>query len=196
MPPDTIESPLRIVVAGGIGSGKSTVGDLLRARGALVLDSDAIGHDVLTSGEVVALIAGEWPSTVRDGVVDRGRLGEIVFREPAALRRLEAITHPRIRQAILAEAGRHPDETVVVELPLMPEWLGEGWIVWVVDAPREERIRRVVRRGGTSEDAAARIASQPTREMWLEAADVVIENSGDLDDLERAVAAAWSQATA
>lgn len=188
MTPDTSH---RIVVAGGIGSGKSTVGRLLAERGVRVIDADRIGHQVLTDPAVVEAVEGRWPEVVVDGVVDRARLASIVFVDPDDLRRLEAITHPAIRVGILEEAARHPGEPVAVELPLMPEWLGVGWTVWVVDADTDTRMERVLTRGSASEDVVARMAAQPTRELWLEAADHVISNDGDLVDLASAVDKAW-----
>ncbi|NNC74315.1 MAG: dephospho-CoA kinase, partial [Acidimicrobiia bacterium] len=155
---------LRIVVAGGIGSGKSTVGRLLSERGVYVIDADAVGHGVLNDPAVVEEVMRWWPGAVSGGVVDRARLGAKVFADPDDLRRLEAITHPAIKSRIRELAAAHGSAPVAVELPLMPEWLGPGWMVWVVDAAEDTRVARIVGRGGTPTDAAARMAAQPTRD--------------------------------
>ena len=92
---------VRVLLTGGIGAGKSSVGELLRARGALVIDADEIGHQVLEpGGEAFDRVAETWPSVVVDGVIDRRKLADIVFGDPVELRRLEEFTHGAIREKI------------------------------------------------------------------------------------------------
>jgi dephospho-CoA kinase len=179
--------PRRVIVTGGIGSGKSTVAAMLGDLGATVIEADRIGHEVLApGGPCFREVAEAWPAAVENGEIDRGRLAAIVFADPAALVRLERITHPviaaRIREEVAAAAG----SDVVVELPLSVELLPEEWVVLLVTAEDDVRAARSVGRGMDAGDVAARMA-RPAR------IDVVIENDGDLVSLRRRVAAVWDQ---
>lgn len=176
----------RVIVMGGIGTGKSTVSQLLGHHGYVVIEADRIGHEVLEpDGAAHDAVAERWPEVVVDGRIDRARLGGIVFSDLAQLRQLEALTHPHIRRAIIERA--HEFENVAVELPLLPEFLGPGWVSVYVHAEDEVRRRRLSDRGMRTEDIDARMAAQPDRETWLSAADHVIHNDGSLEALARAV---------
>ena len=185
-------SPLRLIVSGGIGSGKSTVLGMLAARGVVVIEADRIGHQVLQpDGSAFAAVAARWPSVVIEGQIDRSRLAAIVFNDGEALGELEAITHPPIAAEIarmVAEAGEHP---VALELPLRSDLAGPGWTRIVVDAPAAVRLRRAVDRGMEEDDAEARIATQPDDVTWRGFADMVIDNTGTLEDLQREVERVW-----
>jgi dephospho-CoA kinase len=188
------EEQVRILLTGGIGAGKSVVGELLRARGALVIDADEIGHRVLDpGGACFEAVAATWPSVVVDGVINRGRLADIVFRDPAELERLERFTHVAIRQSIADLIGRSAARVVVVEVPLLTEFMGAGWLRVVVDTDIELRTSRLLGRGMDADDATRRIAAQPSRVEWQAAADVLIDNSGDFDALVQQVDALWDQ---
>ena len=187
---------VRVLLTGGIGAGKSTVGEILRARGALVIDADEIGHGVLEfGGEAFNQVAETWPSVVVDGTIDRRLLADIVFHDPQALQRLEGFTHTAIRQRIgnLIE-GSH-EQVVVVELPLLTDFMGEGWIRVVVDADPTIRMGRLAGRGVDENDVVRRMAAQPDRPSWNAAADVLIDNSGGPAELERRVASLWDHLT-
>lgn len=174
-----------LILTGGIGSGKSAVGRLLAKRGATVVHADGIGHEILEpQGLVFDAVAARWPQAVVSGRIDRRALGRIVFADPAQLAELEAITHPAIRERILEVVADAGDGLVVVELPILREFLGEGWTRVVVDAPEEVRLRRLRDRGLADDEIEGRMAAQPDRETWLAAADHVVDNSGTLDDLE------------
>ncbi len=176
----------RVIVMGGIGSGKSTVAGLLGHHGFFVIEADRIGHAVLEpDGPAHEAVAERWPDVLTDGAIDRGRLGQIVFGDPGQLRQLEAMTHPHIRRRILelADSAEH----VAVELPLLPEFLGPTWLSVYVDTPDELRRSRLGARGMTEEQISARMAVQPSREQWLEAADHVILNGGSLEELASSV---------
>lgn len=170
---------LRLVVAGGIGTGKSLLGRLLAERGFAVLDADRVGHRILAADHPVAvLVAERWPETATGGEIDRRALGRIVFNDRSQLAELEAITHPAIREGIArwaAEVGRGP---AAVELPVLADLVGEGWSWLIVDAPSDLRRRRLRERGMSVRDIEARLASQPSRSEWLAAADFVIGNAG------------------
>ena len=179
----------RLLLCGGIGSGKSEVAGMLARRGITVIHADGIGHAVLEpEGEAFRDVAERWPPTVVDGHIDRGRLASVVFGDPTELRMLESITHPHIRARIerILE-GVEPGAPVVVELPLLADLLGPGWARAVVDAPDHVRLERLRARGMDDAGIKARMAAQPGREAWLAAADVVVDNRGTPAELEREV---------
>ncbi|MEV6286996.1 dephospho-CoA kinase [Kribbella sp. NPDC051770] len=193
---------LRVGLTGGIGSGKSSVSRRLGERGAVVIDSDVLAREVVARGtdglaEVVAAF-GDGVLTA-DGELDRPAVGKIVFGDEAARRKLEAVIHPRVR-ARAAEIEREaPDDAVVVhDIPLLVE-TGQADkfdLVLVVDVPVEVQVERLTTQRGMAEDEARRrIASQASREDRLAAADVVIDNAGSLDDLDRRLDEVWEQLT-
>ena len=184
---------LRAILGGGIGSGKSTAGRILRERGIHVIDADLVGHEVL-AGPASAMVAERWPDAVRDGRIDRAALARIVFSAPARLHELEEMVHPLIRRRIREEAGAI-DAPVVVEVPLPGDFLGPGWHRVVLDAPDRVRIERLLGRGMPAGEIVRRMAAQPTREEWLRDADEVIDNSGSIEELAGALAAWWRRAT-
>lgn len=174
----------RIIVAGGIGSGKTAFLRQLEALGAYVIHADEIGHFVLEhEQQAFDEVAEKWPGVVVDGRIDRQRLAKIVFDDLDQLDELEAITHPLIRKRI-EELLDGREGVVAVEVPLITDFLGPGWTRVVVDAPEETRRRRAIDRGMDPEDVAARMRAQPSQLDWLASADVVIDNSGDQSDLE------------
>lgn len=190
------QHPIRIVVMGGIGAGKSTVGSLLGELGARVIDADRVGHEVLEpGGAAFPAVAERWPQVVIGGRIDRAVLASIVFSDLDQLAELEAITHPAIGRTIEARAAAAGERPVVVELPLMRRMLGAGWIWVVVDAPDEMRLARAVARGGDPEDVQRRMAAQPGRAEWLEGADHIITNDGDRDSLISRVRVVWDLVT-
>lgn len=190
---------MRIALTGGIGSGKSTVARLLASRGAIVVDADAIAREIVRPGEpALEEIREAFGSDViaGDGTLDRARLAAIVFGDPEALAKLNAITHPRIAQRSADLLAAAPAGAVVVyDMPLLVEQGGDALRGWdrivVVDAPDEVRLERLVARGLDRDDAQRRLDSQATREQRLAVADVVLDNSGDLGALESAVDGLW-----
>lgn len=175
------------LLSGGIGSGKSAVRRILQALGVSAIDADSVGHEVLEpGGAAVEAVTEAWPSVVEEGIVDRRKLGKLVFNDPAALSRLEAITHPHIF-AVIRERLEDLNPPVVVEIPLLIDPFTGLWRRMVVDAPDLTRVERSVGRGMDREDVMARISSQPSRKEWLAAADLVIPNHGDLNQLEETV---------
>ena len=178
----------RLVVAGGIGSGKSSVGRLLADRGFAVLDADRAGHRVLSPDHPASgPVARRWPEAAPGGAIDRAALARIVFSDPAQLAELEALTHPHIRTAIagwVEDVGSGP---AAVELPVLADLVGEGWLWVIVDAPVKVRRERLRHRGMPEPDIDARIASQPDRRAWLEAADHIIDNGGTPEQLALAL---------
>ena len=184
----------QVLLTGGIGSGKSTVGRLLAQRGACVIDADLMGHAVLEpDGEAFTAVAAAFPSAVVDDRIDRSLLAASVFADPARLRVLESLTHPAIRTRIEREVNKCKAPVVVVEVPFAWDFMGEGWLGIVVEAPEAVRLRRLAERGMDLEDAKRRMRAQPTRRQWRASADILVDNSRDLADLEGEVDRLWTR---
>lgn len=178
----------RLVLSGGIGSGKSTAGRMLAERGADVIDADEVGHRVLEpDGAAYDDVCARWPEAVADNLIDRSALGDIVFADPVALAELESMTHPAIRDTISDRLAASRSPLAVVEIPLLSDFLGDDWQRVIVDVPDETRVQRLLDRGMTRADIDQRMGAQPTRQEWLDAADYVIDNSGDQAALEAEV---------
>ncbi|NNF63938.1 MAG: dephospho-CoA kinase [Acidimicrobiia bacterium] len=182
----------RILLLGGIGTGKSAVARLLAELGATVVDADRLGHQVLDD-EGFEAVADRWPSVITsEGTVDRRALGAIVFRDRDELAALEGITHPLIAARIAKSAAEVVDRPLVVEMPLLKNLTDGAWIRVAVTAPRDVRMERLAERGMTKRDIVARMDAQPSDAEFVQAADHVIDNSGSLDDLGRQVLRLWS----
>jgi len=178
---------LRVVIGGGIGSGKTTVARMMERLGATVILADEVGHRVLEpDGEAYQAVASAWPQVVVSGRIDRRALAAIVFADTEELRRLEAITHPAISERIRRLASGI-DGDLVLETPVPDVATGEGWVRVYVDVAPEVRFRRTIARGGDPDDVRRRMASQLERGEWLRWAERVIVNGGSLDDLEAQV---------
>jgi dephospho-CoA kinase len=189
---------ITVGLTGGIGSGKSTVAGLLAARGAVVIDSDAVAREVVTPGsEGLARVAAEFgPQVVgQDGALDRAKLAAVVFTDAAARARLNQILHPLIaaRTKELV-AGAPPGAVVVHDVPLLVEnSLAPAYdLVLVVEAPEAVRIQRLRdAREMTEADARARMSVQASDAQRRAVADVVIENAGDQEELAATVEQVW-----
>lgn len=197
---------LRVGLTGGIGSGKSEVSRRLAARGASIIDADLAARDVVQPGtpglgEIAAVFG---PGVLRpDGSLDREQLGRLVFADPGLRAKLNAIVHPLVhermrqleQQAIAAPGQRGPAAIIVHDVPLLAEnGLGRGFdTVLVVDAPDDQRVQRLTAtRSMTAAHAQDRMAAQASRQQRLAIADIVIDNSGTLDDLDRRVDEVWA----
>ena len=191
---------LRVGLTGGIGSGKSTVSALLASHGAVVIDYDVLAREAVEPGSPGLQAIGERfgrEVIAPDGTLDRPALAAIVFADPAALTDLNGITHPAIWQLAAArEAMAGPDAIVVHDNPLLVE-MGAAQhcdVVVVVDVPEDVQVARLVSSRGMSEDEArARIAAQATRQQRTGAADLVIDNTGPMDELVRIVGGTWDE---
>ena len=194
---------LRVGLTGGIGSGKSEVARRLAERGAVLIDADVAAREVVVPGSPgLARIAAAFGEGVLrpDGSLDRERLGQKVFADPGLRATLNAIVHPLVR-TWMEEAERAavraapPGPVIVHDVPLLAESRGKAGfdVVIVVDVPPELQVERLVRlRGMAADQARARMAAQASREQRLAVADIVIDNSGSLDDLDRRIAEVWA----
>jgi dephospho-CoA kinase len=194
---------MRVIgLTGGIGTGKGEVADALRSLGAQVIDADKAGHDVYLPGtegwqRVVSLFGRDILDS--KGGIDRGKLGSLVFADEQARSRLNEALHPLIREAIqsrLEELRRQDVPVVIVEAALLFEagWRDMTDEVWTVSAPIEAVSERLQRgRGLSPQEVVQRVEAQSTDEWRRQQADVVIDNSGGLDDLRRQVQYLWEQ---
>jgi dephospho-CoA kinase len=189
-----------IGLTGGIGSGKSTVSDMLRAKGAAIVYADQIGHEVYRPGapawqEVVDAFGRQMLDD--DGQIDRRRLGQVVFSDPEARRRLDAITHPAMEQMMaerLEELRRQGTRVAVLEAAILIE---AGWAhladeIWLtVVSPALAAQRSMERSGLSQEQAEARMAAQLSNEERLKRAQVVIDTNCSLTEVAQRIDELW-----
>jgi len=174
-------------LTGGIGCGKSTVAELFAELGASIVDTDVIAHSLTAphGAAMPAILAEFGPDfATPDGALDRARMRTLVFADATARARLEAILHPRIRDATAAAAAIASGAYVIFAVPLLIEsgtWRARVSRVLAIDCSEETQVRRVMARSGLTADAVRAImAAQVTRAQRLAAADDVIDNDGDL----------------
>jgi dephospho-CoA kinase len=189
-----------IGLTGNIGSGKSMVARILAELGADVIDADQVARDVLEGGspELEAVVQRFGSNVLRDdGNVDRPALGRIVFADRGALGDLEAILYPATRGRILGHLADSTADVAVIEaIKLLDGPLVDHVnTVWVVTAPAEMRVERLLaQRGLSPEDARQRVDAQNPEDEKVRRADVVLRNDGSLEDLRARVLAAWQKA--
>ena len=192
---------LVVGLTGGIGSGKSTVAELLAERGAAIVDADRVARQVVEPGTPAhaALVERFGAGIVdADGRIDRPALAAAAFGDPAALADLNAITHPAIGIEMVRQRDEHAatDRVVVMDIPLLTEAHRELLAlvaVIVVDTPVETALQRLVElRGMERADAEARMAAQVDRATRLSVADLVVDNSGDRAHLVGEVDRVWA----
>lgn len=191
-----------IGLTGGIGSGKSTVSEMLADRGAIIIDADAIVRELQEPGSpIVQKLADEFGSSILDenGALDRRVVAEIVFKDPEALGKLNAIVHPAVGEEMnrRVRAQRTTKNIVVLDIPLLTENPREGLQGRiVVDVPEEVQVRRLVEyRGFTEDDARSRMSRQASREDRLARADFIVDNSGSRSDLDGQIDRLWAWLT-
>jgi dephospho-CoA kinase len=186
-----------IGLTGNIASGKSAVARMLADLGAATIDADAVAHQALAAGtDEAALIAERFGSGVLhpDGSVNRAALGSIVFSDEQALADLEAIVHPGVRRRVYTWLDQVQADVAVLEAIKLLEGplVDHVDTVWVVAAPREVRIERLVHdRGMAPEEAARRVDAQNPEDEKVRRANVVIPNDSSVEELRSQVRAAW-----
>ena len=179
-----------VALTGGVAAGKSTVTEVLRECGALVIDADQLAREAVVEGSpALEAIVARFGSDVllESGELNRATLGSLVFGNPEALADLNAIVHPQVRalydKAVSDALASHPDQVLVYDVPLLAEArsAGEFDLVVVVDTPATQRVSRLVdQRGLTLDEATARVAAQVSDEQRLAHADVVLDSSQSL----------------
>ena len=193
---------MTVVVAaltGGIGSGKSTVAELLARRGAVLVDADVIAREVVEPGTpALAALVDRFGVGILapDGTLDRGALAAVAFADDESRAALEAITHPAINDEFTRRMREAPADAIVIcDVPLLAESTqarsrGYEWVI-VVEAPRDVRLERLEGRGVPQADAERRMAAQASDEERRALATYVIDNSGDRAALESQVEEVW-----
>jgi len=185
-----------IALTGGIGCGKSLAAQYFAELGAMVIDADQLARASIERGsqgfdEVVSFFGD---SILNNGDIDRRALGELIFKDAEAKRKLESIVHPFVRREFEeAVASLKSDEVLVYEIPLLVETGAQDRfdIVVTVESDLENRIARLRQRGMHISEIEGRIAAQATREQRVEVADFLIENDGSEDELLRQVENIW-----
>jgi dephospho-CoA kinase len=187
---------LIVALTGGIGSGKTTVGSIFAGLGAVVVDSDQIAREVVERGsEGFNLVVAQFGDGIlKNGEINRGALGELVFSDQDKLAKLEAITHPLIRQAfarIVEDSSK--DSIVINQIPLLVESKHEYNFDFVITVSVSDtvRIERLLARGLSQNQIQARLNAQASDIQRESIADYVIENSGDLTALTHQVERVW-----
>jgi dephospho-CoA kinase len=191
---------LRVGLTGGIGAGKSEVSRRLAGYGAVVIDADLIAREVVEPGTegLAEVVAAFGPGVLdRTGRLDRAKLADVVFTDGKQLAKLNAIVHPRVGVRMRElEAGAEAGSIMVADVPLITEnnLAGSFDLVVVVDVPPRVQAERLMRmRRWTRDQIQARMAAQASREQRLAIADIVVDNSGSLAELDRQVGELWSE---
>ena len=189
-----------IGLTGGIGTGKTQVSKSLQRHGATVINADLVGHEAyLPHTDTWREVVSAFGEDVLDDQeqIDRRKLGAIVFSDPAHLQRLNSIVHPRIYAMIQDQIESFTTEgidMVVVEAALLIEakWTPLADEVWVVTAPQEQVLSRLMGRGMSQDQARSRIESQMPQDERVKHADVIITNASGIYELESSVAKIWN----
>lgn len=188
---------MKVGLTGGIGAGKSTVADLFSQKGAVVIRSDELARLVIepqTPGfqQVIDRFGKDFVNS--EGYIDRAKLAQIVFKDDAALKDLENIIHPLVRRKTNQIIDQHTAETIIVnEIPLLLEKKMESLFDFlvIVISSEKNRLERLTQRGLTTEQATDRMAKQVSDDERKAAADFLIVNDGNLDQLEADVEKIW-----
>lgn len=189
---------LIVALTGGIGSGKSTVGQMFAQSGAIVIDSDQLARDVLERGsigfnEVVAKFGDE---ILKNGEIDRQLLASIVFKDPKKRSELEQVTHPLIRKAFAEVVARSANNSIIInQIPLLVESNHDYKFDHVITISANESIRtqRLLKRGLTADQIRQRMQAQATDQMRESISDSVIVNESDEQNLLDQVEIIWEQ---
>jgi dephospho-CoA kinase len=188
---------MKVGLTGGIGAGKSTVADLFSQKGAVVIRSDELARQVIepqTPGfqQVIDRFGKDFVNS--EGYIDRAKLAQIVFQDDAALKDLENIIHPLVRSKTNEIIDQHTSETIIVnEIPLLLEKKMESLFDFlvIVISSEKNRLERLAQRGLTTEQATARMSKQVSDDERKAAADFLIVNDGNLDQLAADVEKIW-----
>ena len=195
----TSPPPFRVALTGGIASGKTTVAGLFAELGIPLIDTDVIAREVVEPGQpaLAAIVRAFGPEVLdAEGRLDRRRMRERIFADPAARQRLEAILHPAIRAGMERQSRAAGGPYQILVIPLLAEGRRRDHVdrVLLVDVPESLQVERLVCRDGvSSEQAEASLNAQATRAERLAIADDVIQNAGRVDELKQQVRALHEQ---
>ena len=189
---------LIVALTGGIGSGKSTVGQIFAQLGATVIDSDQLARDVLERGSVGfnEVVAKFGDGILKSGEIDRQILASLVFKDATKRNELEQITHPLIRKAFTkVVSSASPDSIVINQIPLLVESKHDYKFDHIITVSASDSIRseRLIKRGLTNEQIKQRMAAQATDQMREDIADSVIVNEKTEQELTDQVEKIWEQ---
>lgn len=194
--------PYCIGLTGNIATGKTTVGQMLHALGAVWIDADKVAHRMMEPGGKVykAVTQAFGPQILgHDGTIDRGKLGNRVFSDPQALRELESLVHPAVIEAVEHQIALSEAAVVVVEaIKLLESGMAAHYqAIWVTVCDEETQVARLMQGRNLSRDAALqRIRAQPSQEDKIAVADLVITTEGSLEKTRAQVEAAWAELNA
>lgn len=183
---------IKVALTGGIGSGKSAAGDFFEDLGAVVVDADQLSRDVIERGTdgFDELVANFGDEILTNGILDRSKLGQIVFADPKARKTLEEIIHPRVAEAFEEIVEESPADAVIIyQIPILVETKGQDRFDYIitVEATLENRTARLKNRGLKGYEIEARLKAQASDAERAAIADAVFNNDGDLDQLLRQV---------
>ena len=189
---------LVVALTGGIGSGKSTVGQIFAQLGAIVIDSDQLARDVIERGSIGfnEVVAKFGDGVLKNGEIDRQILASLIFKDPAKRSDLEQITHPLIRRAFAKMvSSASPDSIVINQIPLLVESNHDYKFDHIITVSASESIRseRLIKRGLTNDQIKQRMGAQATDQMREAIADSVIVNEKNEQELTDQVEKIWEQ---
>lgn len=187
-------TPHLIGLTGGIASGKSEAAAYLKELGAFIIDSDVLAQEVVEEPGVRQQLQNLWPAVFHGNILDRKALRRIVFSSKEEREKLNRMLHPLIRQRMMDIVGKCGQNVCVLVVPLLIEVGFDRQMdeVWVVNAPEETQIERLMKRDGIArEEALAMLESQMPLQEKLARADFIIHNSGSLDEMKRQIKTKW-----
>lgn len=184
-----MKSKILIGLTGNIASGKSSVGKLLKENGLPVIEADRIGWEILERKEIIQEILDVFGNILKDGKVDRKKLGNIVFSNKRKLRIFNAIVHPPLLQKLKREIDKRSGKVIVVNAALIFEWEIEHWFdkIILVTAEKKKRIDRLLKNNLTRKEAIQRINSQMDEKEKIKKSDFIIENNGTKTQLKEKI---------
>ena len=189
---------LVVALTGGIGSGKSTVGQIFAQLGAIVIDSDQLARDVIERGSIGfnEVVAKFGDGVLKNGEIDRQILASLIFKDPAKRSELEQITHPLIRRAFAKMVSSASSDSIVInQIPLLVESNHDYKFDHIITVSASESIRseRLIKRGLTNDQIKQRMGAQATDQMREDIADSVIINEKNEQELTDQVEKIWEQ---
>lgn len=182
-----MKSKILIGLTGNIASGKSSVGKLLKENGLPVIEADRIGWEILERKEIIQEILDVFGNILKDGKVDRKKLGNIVFSNKRKLKIFNALVHPPLLQKLKREIDKRSGKVIVVNAALIFEWEIEHWFdkIILVTAEKKKRIDRLLKNNLTRKEAIQRINSQMDEKEKIKKSDFIIENNGTFEELKK-----------